>query len=131
MSGEGAFLTVTDFAAAWRPLSGSEQSLAGTYLTSVGQQIRDRYLQVRGVPISDTDVNAIAVSISVVKSAMSTEAYAGHVSYQRVEGPRSKTGTLATPGGSLVISDWHWQQLGLPTSAMPDACYDGYGDARY
>ena len=129
--GEGAFLTSAELAAAWRPLSASEISLADRLLASVGQQIRDRYLSVRGLAIADDDPTAIAISIDVVKTAMSTSAYLGHLSYQRVEGPRSKTGTLANPGGSLVITDWHWLQLGLPSTAMPEAYFDGYDDARY
>ncbi|MDL9938687.1 Gp19/Gp15/Gp42 family protein [Gordonia sp. ABSL1-1] len=130
-AGEGAFLTSVELADAWRPLSSAEAALADTLLASVGQQIRDRYQRVRNTPIADDDPTARSVSIDVVKTAMTTGAYPGHLSYQRVEGPRSKTGTLASPGGSVVITDWHWRQLGLFSAAMPAACFDGYDDARY
>lgn len=132
-SGEGAFLTVEQFESQWRPLSAIEKSSAEALLAAAGQWIRDEYLRVRGTVIEDDNPNAILVSTSVVQTAISTGAYVGHISYSRTEGPRSKSGTLANPGGALVFSDWHKTLLGFPVNTQPSWRFDtnGYDDARY
>lgn len=132
MNGEGAFITVDDFEAAWRPLSIAERSNADYLLTSAGQWIRDEYLKFHGVAIADDHAGALAVSIDVVRTAMETGKYAGHLNYGRTEGPRAKSGSLATPGGSLAFTDWHKEQLGIPTRPRPAWCFGGIDhDARY
>lgn len=131
-----AFLTTTEFAAAWRPLSAVEQADAERLLESAGQWIREQYAKHFGVAIANDHAGAIAVSINVVRVAMETGKYAGQTSFnrQRVEGPRSKTdgGSFAAPGGSLVFTDWHKEQLGIPTRPRPRWRFDGVQqDARY
>lgn len=138
-SGEGtsgAFLTATEFEAAWRPLSATESLWAARLLEAAGRWIRSQYLQHFGHAIDDDDPRAITVSIDVVKNAMETGRYAGQTSFSRTrtEGPRSKGdgGTFAAPGGALVFDDWHKEQLGLPTRPQPRYRFDGVvHDARY
>ena len=122
-SGEGAspFVSVADFTAAWRPLSGSETVTAERLLADAARWIREHYRRHHGEPIPDDHPGAVSVSIDAVKTAMETGKYAGHVSYSRTEGPRAKSGTLAAPGGALVFTDWHKQLLGIPTRVMPVA----------
>lgn len=132
MSGEGAFISVDDFAAEWRPLSPAEELTADRLLASAALWIREQYEKFHGSQIADDHAGAISVSIDVVRNAMETGKYAGHLSYGRTEGPRAKSGTLAAPGGSLVFTDWHKEQLGIPTRPRPSYLFDGIvHDARY
>jgi hypothetical protein len=131
VNGEGAFLTTAQFESGWRPLSARERAAADALLAAAGQWIRDEYRKVHGTEIADDNPNAILVSRNVVQTAITTGAYVGHISYSRTEGPRSKSGTFANPGGALVFSDWHKTLLGFPVRAMPEAYFDGYEDARY
>ena len=62
---------------------------------------------------------ARTVSIEIVKTALSTGMWPGHTQYGRTEGPRTKSGTLASPGGSLALTDWQRQLLGLPINPAP------------
>lgn len=119
-SGEGApFVTVDDFAAAWRPLSGAERTTATRLLADAARWIREQYQRHFGEPIADDHPGAVSVSIDVVKTAMETGKYAGHTSYSRTEGPRARAGTLSAPGGSLAFTDWHKELLGISTRVMP------------
>lgn len=128
MSGEGAppaFVAVAAVAAAWRALSTAEQTYAAQLLDAAGQTIRDEYRKAFGVEIDEAHPAAKTVSIDLVRTAISTGAYTGHIQYGRLDGPRQKTGTLANPGGALVFTDYHRQQLGIPTTAGPQWCFDG------
>lgn len=132
MSGEGVFISVDDFAAGWRPLSDAEEIDAQRLLDSAAAWIREQYEKFHHAPIADDHPGAISVSIDAVRNAMETGKYAGHLAYGRGEGPRSKSGTFAAPGGSLVFTDWHKEQLGIPTRPRPSFSFDGIvQDARY
>lgn len=117
--GAYAFVMVTDLANAWRALTTAERTYAAQLLDAAGQKIRDAYRGAFGVDIDDDNPAAKTVSIDMVKTAIDTGKYIGHVQYGRLEGPRQKTGTLKNPGGALVFTDYHRQQLGIPITAGP------------
>ena len=120
-----AFATKDDVANQWRALSAAEGAAAESHLDSVAVLIRTAFLDDLGLGDVPDDKVAAAktVSIEIVKTALSTGRWPGHISYSttRTEGPRSKAdaGTFAKPGGSLELSDWHRTLLGLPVGAQP------------
>ncbi|MGI5222176.1 hypothetical protein [Nocardia sp. CA-290969] len=105
-----------------RPLTGPEREIAEQLLAAAASWIRSRLPD-----IAVDDPNARTVSIDVVSTAMATRAYAGHISYTRTTGPRTKSGTLTNPGGALVFDDWHKELLGI--SIHPAPVYY-FGDKR-
>ena len=133
MNGEGGFLTAAALQSRWRSLTPAELADAEDLLAAAGRWIRTNYLATHGTAIAEDNPAAIAVSVSVVKTAITTGAYRGHLSYGRAEGPRSKSGSFSDPGGALVFDDWHKDQLGIPTRPQPTWRMDcnGYDDARY
>jgi hypothetical protein len=115
------FADVDELAAAWRPLTTAERVAAGSNLDAVAALIRREFsdrLGLDDVPADRMDV-AKSVSIEIVKTAIATGMWPGHTQYGRTEGPRSKSGTLAAPGGTLALTDWQRQQLGLPVNPAP------------
>ncbi|AZF93585.1 hypothetical protein SEA_EYES_8 [Gordonia phage Eyes] len=124
MSGEGAFVTVTELVDVWRPLTPAERAHAAQLLVAAGGKIREEYRAARGVDISDDSPAARTVSIEMVRTAIQTGAYIGHIQYARIEGQRQKSGTLVNPGGALVLTDYQRTQLGLPISAGPSYRFD-------
>ncbi|WP_336793010.1 hypothetical protein [Gordonia malaquae] len=126
-----AFLTVQQLESQWRGLTTAEKTLAESLLDSAGVAIREAYREARGVDIDDAHPAAVTVSFDMVRTAISTGAYAGHTAYSRTEGPRAKGGTLIAPGGSLELTDWHRKQLGLPIGTLAQAYFDDCSDARY
>ncbi|MCA4997181.1 hypothetical protein HWD35_20880 [Tsukamurella tyrosinosolvens] len=116
-----AFAEVTELEAQWRTLSTAERAAAASHLDGVAALIRAEFkdkLGLNDVPADRLDA-AKQVSIDVVKTALATAFVAGHTQYGRAEGPRSKSGTLAAPGGTLALTDWHREQLGLPVNPAP------------
>lgn len=116
-----AFATVDELADAWRPLTDAEKVAAGLNLSSVASLIRREFKERLGldeIPVDRLDT-AKSVSIEIVKVAIDTGKWPGHIEYGRTEGPRSKTGTLAAPGGTLALNDWQREQLGVPVNAAP------------
>lgn len=115
-----AFASADDLAAVWRPLSGAERTAAESYLDAAAALIRDAYKAAHGTELpADREEAAAAVSLDMVKTAIATGAYVGHLAYGRTEGPRSKSGTLAAAGGSLALLAWHRELLGLPVTPEP------------
>ena len=116
-----AFAEVTELEAQWRTLSATERVAAASQLDTVAALIlaefKDR-LDLDEVP-QDRQAAAKSVSIDVVKTALATAFVPGHTVYGRTEGPRAKSGTLAAPGGTLTLTDWHREQLGLPVNPAP------------
>lgn len=96
------------------PLTSAERDIAEQLLGAAARWIRSQKPD-----IADGDPDAKVVCIEVVRTAMSTRAYAGHTSYSRTTGPRAKAGTLADPGGALVFSDWHKELLGISINPQP------------
>ena len=127
MSGEGvfAFVTVSELMTSWRTLTPAEQIYAGQLLEAAGQKIREEYRDAHGVEIDEAHPAARTVSIELVRAAIATGAYVGHIQYARIEGPRQKSGTLKNPGGALVFTDYHREQLGIPITAGPVYYFDG------
>lgn len=130
MSG-GAFVTVSELESSWRTLTAPQRVYAGQLLESAADKIREEYLAAKGVDIDAASSAARTVSIEMVRTAIETGAYVGHLTYSRTEGPRAKAGTLLNPGGLLVFTDWHREQLGLPVHALAEAFFDDCSDARY
>ncbi|PPJ31907.1 hypothetical protein C5E45_32980 [Nocardia nova] len=111
MSEGGAFAEVDELG---YPLSSStERDIAEQLLIAAAKWIREN------APEPLDPATAKIVSIEVVATAMTTRAYAGHISYTRTTGPRTKAGTLVNPGGALVFSDWHKELLGIAVHAQP------------
>ena len=134
MSGEGAppaFVSVTVLQNAWRALTTAERTYAGQLLDAAGEKIREEWRKAFGTEIDDDNPHAVTVSIQMVRECISTGAYAGHIQYGRLDGPRQKTGTLANPGGALVFTDFHRDQLGIPIHALAEAYFDDCSDARF
>ncbi|WP_019204579.1 Gp19/Gp15/Gp42 family protein [Tsukamurella sp. 1534] len=116
-----AFATVDELAAAWRPLTTAERVAAESHLDSVAALIRAQFstrLGLDDVP-EDRLAAAKAVSIEIVKTAIATGMWPGHTQYGRTLGARSKSGTLAVPGGTLALTEWQQQLLGLPVNPAP------------
>ncbi len=133
-AGEGAppaFVSVTDLVSVWRALTQAQRTYAADLLDAAGEKIRDEYREAFGTEIDQSNPAARTVSIEMVKTAIQTGAYVGHIQYGRLEGPRQKSGTLANPGGALVFTDYHREQLGIPTRALAQAYFDDCSDARF
>lgn len=75
--------------------------------------------------IADDDPAAHVVVMQVVRSAMATDKYAGHVSYSKTVGGVTRSGTLANPGALLVFEDSHYQLLGLSRTGGPSYYFGG------
>lgn len=129
--GSYAFVEVTDLESAWRALTTTERVYAGQLLNSAGQKIRDAYRDAMGVEIDAANPAARTVSIEMVRYAIQTGAYIGHIVYNRGEGPRVKGGTLVNPGGALVLTDYQRDQLGIPIHALAIGTFDDCSDDRY
>lgn len=129
--GSLAFVEVSDLENAWRALTTTERTYAGQLLESAGKKIRDEYRDAIGAEIDDANPTARTVSIDMVRTAISTGSYAGHIVYNRGEGPRVKGGTLVNPGGALVFTDYHRDQLGIPIHALAIGTFDDCSDDRY
>ncbi|AMS02929.1 head-to-tail adaptor [Gordonia phage MagicMan] len=129
---EGApFVTVTELAASWRALTTQEQTYATDLLNAAAEKIRAEYRKAFAAEIEQSNPAARTVSIDMVKTAIQTGAYVGHIQYGRIEGQRQKSGRLLNPGGALVLTDYHREQLGIPTRALAQACFDDASDARF
>lgn len=114
------FLTADQVAERWRPLTPAETQAVGDILTACATAIRDAFTEA-GYPEFPVDREDAArvVTLDVVKVHFTTGPYAGHSTYTRVEGPRTKAGTFAGAAGRVDLTDWHRQLLGLPIHAMP------------
>lgn len=117
------FANVEELTENWRPLSGPERARATQLLGAAGRWIRRK---LPGIAADDPD--AKLVSIEVVRTALDTADYAGHLSYSRTVGGISGSGTLANPGALLVFTDSHRELLGLPTSESPTMPLGSFGD---
>ncbi|MGW8936178.1 Gp19/Gp15/Gp42 family protein [Gordonia terrae] len=124
-------MTVTELAASWRALTSQEQTYATDLLNAAADTIRAEYRKAFAAEIEQSNPAARTVSIEMVKTAIQTGAYVGHISYGRIEGQRQKSGRLINPGGALVFTDYHREQLGIPTRALAQACFDDVSDARF
>lgn len=129
--GDTAFLTAAELKELWPGLPDSALNDAEQKLAAAGKLIRDEYFAAKGVAIADDDPGAIAASVSMVRAAISTAAYAGHTSYARTDGPRTKSGVLQVPGGQLELTDYQREQLGIPTASLASAFFDDCSDARF
>ncbi|MFC0314489.1 hypothetical protein ACFQNE_02035 [Gordonia phosphorivorans] len=126
-----AFLTVERLRQLWPGLPAAAEVGAEQLLESAGRKIREEWLEAKGSAIADDEPAAITASVSMVRAAISTAPYAGHTSYARADGPRSKSGTLLVPGGELELTDFQREQLGIPTSALAAGFFDDCSDPRY
>lgn len=126
-----AFLTVEVLQDRWRSLTPQEKQLATQLLDSAGKKIRDEYRAAFGSEIADNDPNAETASLEMVRTAISTGAYAGHLSYARTEGPRMKSGSLSVPGGALELTDYQRSNLGLPVGSLAQSLFDDCSDERF
>lgn len=118
------FATTTDIENSWRNLSATEKVWAAQLLEAAARWI------YRNTTITDPgDGDAKLVSIAVVKGALIAGEHAGHLSYSKALGPRSRSGTLTNPDAALVWADWMKEQLGIDIRGGPRGRF-GDGDFR-
>lgn len=117
------FAEVSELTEMFRPLTGREEAWADLLLQAAAVWIKE---QRPG--IADDSLPAKVVSLDVVRTALETGKYTGHVSYSRTVGATAKSGTLAAAAGSLTWTDWHKEQLGISVRATPVG-YFGDGPA--
>lgn len=116
------FATSDDIEQNWRPLTSADKSWATLLLGAAERWIRGK------VPgIADDDQAAKVVSIAVVRNALQPGEHAGHVSYSKTLGPRSRAGTLSNPDAALTWLPWMKEQLGISTTAQPRATFGDGG----
>lgn len=117
------FADIDDLTNGWRSLSDTEKLDAAAKIAAVSSWIRDRKPD-----LADDNANAKFVVVDVVRFALTNAKYAGHSSYSRTVGGVTRSGTLVDPGGSLVITDFHRQLLGISNNAEPQYFFGDYGD---
>lgn len=125
------FVSVDELVDVWRVLTPPERKYAEDLLAAAADKIREQYRKAFDAEIAQTMPAARTVSIDMVKTALQTGAYVGHIQYVRIEGQRQKSGTLINPGGALVFTDYHREQLGIATSALAQGYFDDVSDARF
>lgn len=108
------FATAEDVQNGWRPPPGTEQADIVAKIAAASQWIRDRKPD-----LADDHPQAQYVVVDVVRNALTNAKYAGHTQYSRTVGGVTRSGTLVDPGGSLVITDFHKQLLGISLATMP------------
>lgn len=113
------FVTVDEiFRGRTRPPGGVED--AADLIAAASNWIRDRKPD-----IADDDPAARIVVIHVVRTAMASDKYLGHVSYSKTVGGVTRSGTLANPGALLTFEGSHYQLLGISQSGGPSYCFGG------
>lgn len=121
--------THADVALGWRTLSADEQQRATKLIAVAEAWIKD---PSRRPDITDGDVIAQNVVVEVVRTAMAVSAdFAGHTAYSDTMGPWARSGTLATPAGTLHFTQAHEQMLGISSSPMPSGCFGDPVGYRY
>lgn len=108
------FATADDISRGRRPFTPDELLDVKDLIAAASQWIRDRK-----PGIADDNATARLVVIQVVKAAMATEKYAGHVSYSKTVGGVTRSGTLANPGALLIFEPSHYQLLGISQGGGP------------
>jgi hypothetical protein len=98
-----------------RNMTGAQKSDAETLIAAAEAWIRAPH---RRPDIQDDDPTGKRVVIEVVRAAMAVPVeFAGHTSYSKTVGPRSKSGTVDTPAGALVFTKEHERLLGITAAA--------------
>lgn len=108
------FLTVTAFAAMWRPLSTAEQAAAELFL-----QAATNWIVERKPTISPTDPAAQVVCLQVVSEAINAQKHVGLKQFSRTTGQRMDSGTLAEVGALLTFTAEQRELLGISGSPAP------------
>lgn len=109
-----AFATPDDISTGWRTLTAAEEVDVVSKIAAVSQWIVDKKPD-----LADGHPQAKYVVVDVVRAARTNAKYAGHTQYSRTVGGVTRSGTLVDPGGSLVITDFHKQLLGISLAIMP------------
>ena len=97
-----------------RPVPPGGEQDAQDLITAASNWIRERKPD-----IADDDAAARVVVIQVVRAAMATDKYAGHVSYSKTVGGVTRSGTLANPGSLLIFGPSHYLLLGISAGGGP------------
>mgnify|MGYP000967834066 CR=1 FL=1 len=108
------FLDVDGYEALAGPLDESGRPLASLLLQAASARIREM-----SPGASPDSAVARLVAFEVVRGALASRSYAGHVSYTKSIGPWMKSGTLSNPDAALRFSDEHYRMLGVATSGNP------------
>lgn len=108
------FATRDDIPDGWRPLTAAEQIDVLGKIAAVSHWIRQNRPDLPA-----DDAQAKYVVVDVVRSALSNAKHAGHSSYSRTVGGVTRSGTLVDPGGTLVITAFHRELLGISIAGAP------------
>lgn len=108
------FLTVTAFAAMWRPLSTAETAAATLFL-----QAATNWIVERKPAISSTDPAAQVVCLQVVSEAINAQKHVGLKQFSRTTGQRMEAGTLAEVAALLVFTPEQRDLLGISPLPSP------------
>lgn len=109
-----AFADKSDITNGWRALTAAEQIDVVGKIAAVSHWIQDRKSD-----LGTDDPNAKYVVVDVVRYALGTAKQAGHLSYSRTVGGVTRSGTLVDAGGTLVITDFHRELLGISIAGAP------------
>lgn len=108
------FLDVDGFAALWQPIPEADKPLATLLLEAA-----ERWIREHKPDLTDDDPIARLVTFEVVRAAMISKSYAGHVAYSKGIGPWTKSGTLSNPDAVFRLTDEHYRLLGISRSGEP------------
>lgn len=108
------FADENDISNGWRALTPAEEVDVPAKIAAVSHWIRERKPE-----LAADHPQAKYVVVDVVRFALGTAKYAGHSSYSRTVGGVTRSGTLVDPGGTLVITDFHKELLGISKVAVP------------
>ncbi|GAB4582619.1 hypothetical protein [Nocardia sp. IFM 10818] len=115
--------TADDIALGWLPLDTEERARAEVLIAAAEAWIRH---PLRRPDILDNDAIGKNVVVEVVRAAMAPPAeFTGHIAYSDTMGPWARSGTLATPAGTLQFLAVHERMLGISSAPQPAA---GFGD---
>lgn len=105
------FITTTEVANMWRPLSGAETEFGQILIDAASNWIREKKPS-----IAADDPAAKLVVFEVVKAALLPGQWQGYASWSKTVGARTVAATLADPMAHLEFTDWHLRFLGISTA---------------
>lgn len=108
------FISVVDFAAAFRPLKSSE-----TQLTEWLIQVASDWIRNYKPTISDGSVAAKLVVVEVVSNALRYNKYGPLSSFTEQTSHSMLSGTFTDAAKLLDFTDRHREMLGIPIQAPP------------
>lgn len=115
------FITVEDFAAAFRPLKSSEQDLAEWMI-----KVASDWIWAHKPTIDPTSVAAKVVVIEVVSQALRFGKYGPLRTFQEETSHSTVSGTFADADRFLDFTDRHRELLGIPVRSAPKYAFKAF-----